>query len=340
MIDPILLTKLYIGYFGRAPEPIGLGFWTDVLEGGFPLVEIAEDFATQPEALALYPDLGLPEVADYEAFLTSVYNNLFGREPDAPGLAFWTAVLESGHSIGRVILDIVEGATGEDITTIEDKVALATTWTELAQTEPDFALTEEAIASSRNALSLIGPNGASDDDQPRNVVETFFNDPATLSVTQFVGEFSDEDDTSVRIKVADIAIDDDGLGINTPSLSGRDSGLFEIVGNEVFLRAGAELDGASNSILNISVQVDDTKIAGTPDSSTSLAFVVVDENPIPPVIDVPVTPAPPTNQAPTVALSNTVTTLAENADTTTRTKVADITVTDDALGTEALSLSG
>ncbi|MDZ8080777.1 MAG: SdiA-regulated domain-containing protein [Nostoc sp. DcaGUA01] len=47
------------------------------------------------------------------------------------------------------------------------------------------------------------------------------------------------------------------------------------------------------------------------------------------------------NQAPTaVVLNNPVTAIAENTSTATRIKVADITVTDDALGTNVLSLSG
>ncbi|MUG95830.1 hypothetical protein F7734_27115 [Scytonema sp. UIC 10036] len=47
------------------------------------------------------------------------------------------------------------------------------------------------------------------------------------------------------------------------------------------------------------------------------------------------------NQAPTaVTLSNITNTLAENLDTSTRIKVADISITDDGLGTNVLSLSG
>jgi Ca2+-binding RTX toxin-like protein len=49
----------------------------------------------------------------------------------------------------------------------------------------------------------------------------------------------------------------------------------------------------------------------------------------------------PTNSAPTaVSLNNQVTAIAENTSTTTRIKVADIAITDDALGTNNLSVSG
>jgi len=46
------------------------------------------------------------------------------------------------------------------------------------------------------------------------------------------------------------------------------------------------------------------------------------------------------NNAPTLVLSSTVTSLAENADTSTRIKVADIFVTDDGMGSNVVSLSG
>ncbi|GEM_PF-1676346 len=46
------------------------------------------------------------------------------------------------------------------------------------------------------------------------------------------------------------------------------------------------------------------------------------------------------NDPPTLALSNTVTSLAENTDTSAAIRVADVTITDDGLGTNNLSLSG
>ena len=69
--------------------------------------------------------------------------------------------------------------------------------------------------------------------------------------------------------------------------------------------------------------VDDPTVGATPDGTAALSIAVTD-----------------VNEPPTVSLTNTVTTLAEDTDTATRMKVADIVVTDDALGTNVLSLSG
>ena len=46
------------------------------------------------------------------------------------------------------------------------------------------------------------------------------------------------------------------------------------------------------------------------------------------------------NEAPSVSLTNLVPSLAEDTDTTGTVRVADIVITDDALGSESLSLSG
>ena len=72
------------------------------------------------------------------------------------------------------------------------------------------------------------------------------------------------------------------------------------------------------------MEVDDAAVGGTPDASQSFSLSVTD-----------------VNEAPTgVTLDNQVTSIAESADTSSSTKVADISVTDDALGTNDLSLTG
>lgn len=42
------IAQLYIGYFNRAPEPLGFDFWLGVLDNPLSLAEIATDFSTQP----------------------------------------------------------------------------------------------------------------------------------------------------------------------------------------------------------------------------------------------------------------------------------------------------
>jgi len=118
------ITAIYVGYFGRAPDPAGLDFWLDQLEQGLAaadgdrtLADIASSFALSEEAQALFPFLQRAnEASDAEIrdFVASVFENLFDRAPDAAGLDFWTeeirARIDDGEFVGTAIMDIIFGA--------------------------------------------------------------------------------------------------------------------------------------------------------------------------------------------------------------------------------------
>jgi len=163
------------------------------------------------------------------------------------------------------------------------------------------------------------PNGTTD----LSITVTDFNDPPTLTLSNTMVSISEGADTTSRIQVADITVTDDALGANVLSLSGADAGLFEIDSGELYLKAGTVLDFETNAQLDVIVQVNDATLAPDPNDTAALNITVTDAN-----------------DPPTLTLSNTMVSISEGADTTNRTQVADITVTDDALGTNVLSLSG
>ncbi len=100
------------------------------------------------------------------------------------------------------------------------------------------------------------------------------NTPPTVSLTPTLTTLPENTDTSSRIKLADIVVTDDGLGTNVLSLAGADAAMFEILGSELFLVAGAALDFETNPQLDVTVEVDDATIAGTPDGTAVLAITV------------------------------------------------------------------
>ena len=162
-----------------------------------------------------------------------------------------------------------------------------------------------------------------DDSQTLTLNVTDINEAPSVALANQVSPLSENTDTSTAIRVADIVVTDDALGTETLSLSGADAAQFEIVGTELRLRAGTTLDFETKNNYAVTVEVDDTSIAGTPDSSANFALSLTD-----------------VNEAPNVTLTNTVTSLAESTNTTSAIRVADIVISDDALGTETLSLSG
>jgi len=101
--------ELYIAYFNRAPDAVGLGFWGTAFAEGLSLAEIAGLFINQPETRATYPD-----ALSNEDFATAVYNNVLGRIPDQAGFDFWVGALNSG-GVGKdqFILSVLGGAKAD-----------------------------------------------------------------------------------------------------------------------------------------------------------------------------------------------------------------------------------
>lgn len=115
----ITFIELYIAYFNRAPDAIGLNFWGSAFAGGVTLPEIAALFLDQDETRATYPS----DMTNLE-FATEVYENVLGRLPDIIGLDFWVGLLDAGE-VGRdtfilevlagTRVDLAIGASAEDI---------------------------------------------------------------------------------------------------------------------------------------------------------------------------------------------------------------------------------
>lgn len=118
---------LYRAVFGRAPDLEGLQFWAD---SGLSIGAAARAFATSQEWRASDYDQ-----MDDAAFLSRVYQNVLGRQPESGGSAFWLDTLAAGASRAEVLAAIAlsgehrtlaPGAEGLAIGT--GKVATGSQW--------------------------------------------------------------------------------------------------------------------------------------------------------------------------------------------------------------------
>lgn len=82
--------RLYLAYFGRAPEASGLAFWHSELDRGVALSAVSQAFANSPEFADNYGDLS------DQAFVALVYRNVLDRSADPAGLAHWINQLAIG----------------------------------------------------------------------------------------------------------------------------------------------------------------------------------------------------------------------------------------------------
>lgn len=158
--------ELYVAYFNRAPDALGLNFWGTAFSGGTSLEEMAALFVDQPETRETYSE-GLSN----EGFATAVYDNVLGRVPDQAGFDFWLNALNTG-GVGRdtFILGVLEGAKaapGPDAT-------------------PEFIAQQladrEFLASKTDIGALYAVHrGMSDPDDARAVMELFTGSESSLT---------------------------------------------------------------------------------------------------------------------------------------------------------------
>ncbi|WIJ24036.1 DUF4214 domain-containing protein [Devosia sp. RR2S18] len=166
-----LITQLYIGYYDRAPDPEGLSYWIGRVNAGVSLKDIADSFAASPEAISTYPFLAFPQLASSENFIRSIYQNMFNRDVDADGLAYYMAEISSGRKTpGEVITQIQQNAiTSEtaqgvaDRAVLDNKTEVGLYWTQNAASTPGFEYDAEAAVQADAVVDGVDETQASVD---------------------------------------------------------------------------------------------------------------------------------------------------------------------------------
>ncbi len=83
--------RLYRAFFLREPDITGAQYWIGLRRDGLAIEQISEYFSVSTEFGITYGEL------DDGAFVAQVYRNVFGREADTGGLAYWIGELTSGR---------------------------------------------------------------------------------------------------------------------------------------------------------------------------------------------------------------------------------------------------
>ncbi|MBI2709435.1 MAG: DUF4214 domain-containing protein [Actinobacteria bacterium] len=101
-VQPVV--RLYWAYFLRIPDTGGLRYWVGRYRSGTTLTKISSSFAGSAEFRTRYGSLTNGQ------FVTRVYQNVFGRNPDPGGLAYWVGKLDAGLSRGTMMVGFSESA--------------------------------------------------------------------------------------------------------------------------------------------------------------------------------------------------------------------------------------
>lgn len=90
--------RLYQATLGRAPDVVGFNDWSQRLSAGeFGFLDVVGAFTGSTEFQSLYGAL------DNAAFVTLLYQNVLGRQPDPSGLQNWLNALNAGVSRAEIV---------------------------------------------------------------------------------------------------------------------------------------------------------------------------------------------------------------------------------------------
>ncbi|MCR8549175.1 DUF4214 domain-containing protein [Salipiger sp. P9] len=96
--------RIYQATLDRAPDLNGLMNWSARLGEGTEILTVISGFVNSTEFQSVYGNVS------NTGFVTLLYNNVLGRDPDANGLANWTQRLEDGMSREAVVLGFAASA--------------------------------------------------------------------------------------------------------------------------------------------------------------------------------------------------------------------------------------
>ncbi|MBS4068396.1 MAG: DUF4214 domain-containing protein [Sulfurimonas sp.] len=144
------IAKIYIAAFNRVPDEGGLQNWMNQYMAGLMTYEqISTDFTRQAEYTAAYPSY-----LTSSEYITEIYENVFGRTPDAGGLQNWINQIDNTSITGidrsNVMYEMLQSASATGNT---DGVRLTNQATFAVQSVLDDIPTATATAQLANITS-------------------------------------------------------------------------------------------------------------------------------------------------------------------------------------------
>jgi len=143
--------KVYIAYYGRAADPVGLAYWAGKVETDG-LAGIMASFGASAEATTLYGSL------TNTAKVNALFQQSFGRDADFAGLMYYSGQLTAGTMTAATIAqNIFDGASGTDATILANKLIVAKAYTTAIDTASEVVAYSGTVAaaSARALLTTV-----------------------------------------------------------------------------------------------------------------------------------------------------------------------------------------
>jgi hypothetical protein len=141
---------VYLALFGRPADPLGLAFFNSATNNGQNLAGIGP-LQSSAEYIARFTGQTNVQI------INSIYQSLFNRDADLPGLTFFSNALANGMlTINNIAIAIYDGAQGADKTIRDLKEAAANAFTTALDTAAEVVGYNGAAAAASAAVFIKG----------------------------------------------------------------------------------------------------------------------------------------------------------------------------------------
>lgn len=154
------IQKIYIAYYQRPGDPGGISYWANRLnQSGGNLYVVIDPFATSLEAQSLYGQINSSTIGNV---IDAIYQALFNRLPDPQGKQFYINGFTNGQfTPGTIALNVLNGATGGDLTAVNNKLYVANQFTcEVQRQNVNYAGSSDA-EKARQFLRTVTSDSSS-----------------------------------------------------------------------------------------------------------------------------------------------------------------------------------
>ncbi|MBI3229404.1 MAG: DUF4214 domain-containing protein [Burkholderiales bacterium] len=175
-----IVQRVYVAYFGRPADSGGLPYFntlfananapTNVVElvnfynGNQAMRDIINTFGNSPESNQQYS-------GGTEAFVTAIYRNLFNRDPDASGKAFWVQKIDGGiMTRAAAAITIMAGASTVDAAIVTSKTQVAINFTNALDTPTKISGYGDMAAAATARAMLQNVSNTTDIDAFQSTV--------------------------------------------------------------------------------------------------------------------------------------------------------------------------
>ena len=237
--------QLYVGLLGRAADQAGLNYWLGELNATPAKLTLenlrANIVNEQPEYKAIFGSLSRTDT------VTKIYDNLFGRAPDAAGLTYWTTGDGASVNIDQLTLAFINGASTADTQALTNKAVVAEVYTSTVGANFNTADAAAIISGVTNVASTVTDGIAKLNDGslsgiavPAGVAQLQAKAAATKAQTDFqTAKLTDLTKLSADLTAVGKTIDADNTTVTsqTPATTGtldaKFTGLVTAIAQEI-----------------------------------------------------------------------------------------------------------